>query len=93
MLYYLEDDTLHILEDRYENAGLPQGVFLKRHKVPKDGKSAESYHWSDLTLPSDLNIYSRVFRVYDCDDFTKSFYMTEGAALGEPEALPVAPYK
>jgi len=23
MLYHLEDDTLHILEDRYENAGLP----------------------------------------------------------------------
>lgn len=23
MLYYLEDDTIHVLEDRMENAGLP----------------------------------------------------------------------
>jgi len=74
MLYYLEDDTLHILEDRYENAGLPQGVFLKRHRVPRDGKTAESYNWSDLNVPMDLDIYGRVFRVYDCDAFTRSFY-------------------
>lgn len=49
MYYYLEDDTLHILEDRKENAGLPQGVFLKRHKVPVDRLvAARTYHWSDF---------------------------------------------
>ena len=48
MYYYLEDDTVHILEDRQENAGLPQGVFLKRHKVPVDGNPRASYHWKDL---------------------------------------------
>lgn len=31
--YYLDDDTLHVLETRVENSGIPQGVFLKRHKV------------------------------------------------------------
>jgi len=92
MMYYLEDDTLHLIENRQENAGLPQGVFLKRHKVPKDGKSAECYHWSDLQLPMNIELYSRVFRVYDCDEFTRSFYANEGITLGQSEALPAAPY-
>ena len=33
--YYLDDDTLHINEKKIENSGLTQGVFLKRHQVPK----------------------------------------------------------
>jgi len=93
MLYYLEDDTIHILEDRMENAGLPQGVFLKRHKIPVDGRTASSYHWTDMTVPMDLNVYERVFRVYNCDDFTRSFYAQEGKSLGANEALPEDPYK
>lgn len=93
MLYYLEDDTIHILEDRQENAGLPQGVFLKRHKVPADGRTAKAYHWSDFQLPMDLKIYERIFRVYNCDAFTREFYTTEGYSLGSAEALPEDPYK
>ena len=34
---YLDDDTIHIIESRVENSGIPQGVFLKRHKLPKPG--------------------------------------------------------
>lgn len=34
LYYYLDDDTIHILERRQENSGIPQGIFLKRHKVP-----------------------------------------------------------
>lgn len=93
MYYYLEDDTLHILEDRQENAGLPQGVFLKRHKVPVDGNPRDSYHWKDLSLPCNIVIYKRHFRIYDCDAFTRAFYNNEGISLGESESLPEDPYK
>merc|ERR1719272_646227 len=53
----------------------------------------ECYSWTDLSMPMDLSIYSRVFRVYDCDDFTKSFYANEGINLGDSEGLPDDPYK
>jgi EF-hand domain-containing protein 1 len=33
--YYLSDETIYITEKKVENAGIPQGVFLKRQKVPK----------------------------------------------------------
>jgi len=41
----------------------------------------------------DLKIYDRVFRVYCCDAFTRSFYAEEGKSLGANEALPEDPYK
>jgi len=47
--FYLEDGTLHILEPRIQNSGIPQGVFLKRHLVPKPD-SIENYSWQDLAV-------------------------------------------
>lgn len=36
LYYYLEDHTLHVAEPRQDNSGLPQGMYLKRHKVPAE---------------------------------------------------------
>jgi hypothetical protein len=30
----LDDDSVHIIEPRIINSGIPQGIFLKRHKLP-----------------------------------------------------------
>ena len=89
--YYLDDDTLHIIENRVENSGIPQGVFLKRHKVPKPGV-IDVYDWKDFTIPMDLDIYGRVFRIVDCDEFTRSFYANEGVNLGASEGYPDDPF-
>lgn len=69
--YHLDDDTIYITEPKVENAGIPQGVFLKRHKVPKGDGTLDNYHWKDLNLATNLEVYGRVFRIYDCDDFTR----------------------
>lgn len=69
IMYYLDDDTIHIMEPRVENSGIPQGVFLKRGKVPlPDG--SRHYHWSDLNVGMDFAVHGRVFRIVDCDEFT-----------------------
>lgn len=31
----LEDDSMQIVEPKQENSGVPQGNFMKRHRVPK----------------------------------------------------------
>ena len=36
LLYFLEDDTLSLLEPRLHNSGLDQGVLIKRHRIPKN---------------------------------------------------------
>jgi len=89
--YYLDDDTLHINEKRVDNSGIPQGVFLKRHKVPK-GDDGSHFTWKDLDLGMDLPVYGRVFRINECDDFTRQFYANEGVALSQPERYPDDPY-
>ncbi len=55
--YYLEDGTIYISEPKIENSGLPQGVFLKRHKVPrKDGSGVIT--WEDFNCGEDIEIYA-----------------------------------
>ena len=71
--YYLSDDTIHIDEIREENSGLPQGYFLKRHRIVNK-ESKDYYHWSDLNLGKELEVYGKRFKIFDCDDFTKRFY-------------------
>ena len=86
IIYYLDDDTLYITEPRIENSGIPQGVFLKRHKVPKADGSI--YTHKDLDLGMSLDIYGRVFRIIDCDEFTKKFYADLGVTLKPVEDYP-----
>jgi hypothetical protein len=46
-----------------------------------------------LNLGSNLNVYGRVFRIVDCDDFTRKFYQNEGFALRAPEKYPDDPFQ
>ena len=38
--YFLVDDSIRIGETKQENSGLAQGIFLKRHRVPRSASSA-----------------------------------------------------
>jgi hypothetical protein len=46
--YFLDDDTIHIFEPKVENSGIPQGIFLKRHKLPFPDDQSKYYTWKDL---------------------------------------------
>jgi hypothetical protein len=86
ILYYLDDDTIHITEPRVENSGIPQGIFLKRHKVPKaDGGI---YTYKDLNIGMSFEVYGRVFRIVECDEFTEKFYADLGIKLNPKETYP-----
>jgi len=66
---------------------------LKRHKVPRPEDATAHYQWQDLNLGSNLNVYGRVFRIVDCDDFTRRFFANEGVALNPPESYPDDPFQ
>ncbi|MBM4179761.1 MAG: hypothetical protein FJ211_10605 [Ignavibacteria bacterium] len=64
--------------------------------MPKPGfnpsNPTELYKWNDLNLGQNLDIYGRVFRIVDCDEFTRSFYADQGVILNASEAFPDDPF-
>lgn len=86
--FYLEDGTMLVSEPKMENSGIPQGNFVKRHRIPKPGGGYYTYH--DLKVGITISIYSRAFRITGCDDFTRKFFQTAlNIDVGEVEAAPL----
>jgi EF-hand domain-containing protein 1 len=40
----------------------------------------------------DFPVYNRVFRIIDCDEFTRKFYNNEGCELNASEPFPDDPF-
>lgn len=91
ILYYLEDDSIAVIEPTVENSGIPQGKFIKRQCLPKSDLG-ECWHWKDFNIGLDVTFYGKNFLIYDCADWTKEFMTAEGIILNEPIKCPVDPY-
>jgi len=86
ILYYLVDDSMQIIEQRVENSGYVQGVFMRRHRVPRtvsasaaDQDDFVSLH--DFADTTEIVIYGRVFVITGCNEFTAEFYRSNGIPL------------
>ena len=69
----------------YKNSGRPQGKLVRRHKVLKsshdfktekeDDQNNENpqkfWHWKDLNVASDVDIFGRRFRLTNCNQWTR----------------------
>ncbi|XP_034018599.1 EF-hand domain-containing protein 1 isoform X2 [Thalassophryne amazonica] len=89
--YYLEDDSMSIYEPVVQNSGLSQGLRLKRQRLPTNNRGAY-YHWKDLNLGVDLEVFGVKYRITHCDAFTKEFLESEGMVLNDPEPVPLDQY-
>jgi len=85
--YYLTDDTIGINEERETNSGVIQGIFLRRIKVKKEENSNSFYLYTDLIVGSDIYVFGRYIRLYDCDEYTREFYSMQG--LTQPNAVEI----
>jgi len=80
--FYVEDGTIEIIQKRQENSGILHGVFLRRKRVEKpnnkghiSSSDGEYYEINDLKIGNEVEIYSRVFHIVDCNESTKAFVM------------------
>ncbi|XP_066451391.1 EF-hand domain-containing protein 1 [Eleutherodactylus coqui] len=89
--YYLEDDTISVVEPPVGNSAIPQGTFIKRQRHPKND-SGDHYHWKDLNVGINITLYGRTLRIVSCDKFTQDFLESEGLELNIPEEIPPDPY-
>ncbi|XP_037678276.1 EF-hand domain-containing family member C2 isoform X2 [Choloepus didactylus] len=91
--FYLEDDTIQVNEPEIRNSGLPQGTFIRRHRIslppPEEDQFYTVYHFN---INVDVVFYGRTFKIYDCDPFTKNFLKKIGVKLFPPGKCPEDPY-
>ena len=52
MFYYLEDDSIQLVEPKTGNSGIPQGTFLRRHKIPFQPLPEDDVAPDELPRPS-----------------------------------------
>uniref|UniRef100_A0A7S0B7I4 EF-hand domain-containing protein 1 n=1 Tax=Pyrodinium bahamense TaxID=73915 RepID=A0A7S0B7I4_9DINO len=82
LLYYLEDDTCHVMEPRQDNSGIPQGQLIRRHRFPAPGGGYIMPE--DLQVGQTLHVYGKAIVLTDCDEFTRSYYSQAGREQAGP---------
>jgi len=89
--YYLEDDSIAVVEPIVENSGIPQGKLIKRQRLPKNDLG-EHWHWKDFNININVTFYGKSFMIYDCNKWTEEFLASEGKLLNPRGDCPVDPY-
>ena len=74
--YFIEDDSISVVEPPVENSGLAQGVLVKRQLLPKQiddmvGGQVQYYSIQDFAIGKDMTFYGKTFRIVGCDLFTE----------------------
>jgi hypothetical protein len=87
---YLEDDTIMIEENIVRNAGIPQGVIMRRMKVvnPSIKPLGTFYQIRDFNVGISVDICGIVYRLYACDQFTEEWFKSENIPLNAFEQPP-----
>eukprot|EP01041_Mallomonas_annulata_P010724 gene10724-22402_t len=97
LTYYLSDDTIEVFSIPANNSGKEQFTrLLRRGRLPKgfepgssllsipgngNATQEESYHWTDISVGTELVIYGRTLVVVDADENTRRFYEDQNCAL------------
>nr|KAF6492001.1 EF-hand domain containing 2 [Molossus molossus] len=93
IFFYPEDDTIQVNEPEVKNSGLPQGTFIRRHRIPLPPPDCDQFYTVyHFNINIDIVFYGRTFKIYDCDAFTKNFLKKIGIKLNPPGECPEDPY-
>jgi len=69
------------------------GTIVRRHRVQRPGATdGHFYTVEDLNIGNELTIYSRQFKLVDCDQFTNNFLTKLGVRVNAPQQIPGNPY-
>ncbi|XP_070771058.1 EF-hand domain-containing family member C2 [Enoplosus armatus] len=93
IFFYLEDDTVQVVEPEYKNSGIPQGTLIRRQRVPlPPPNDAQFFNVFHFNVNQQMVLYSRTFTVTSCDSFTRNFLTKLGVHLNGPATVPDDPY-
>ncbi|XP_068772134.1 EF-hand domain-containing family member C2 isoform X4 [Struthio camelus] len=91
--FYLEDDTIQVVEPEVKNSGITQGTIVRRHRIPLPPPNEDQFYTVDhFNINIEVILYARRYRITDCDQFTKNFLRKMGVRLNPPACRPDDPY-
>ncbi|CAF0855388.1 unnamed protein product [Brachionus calyciflorus] len=92
--FYLEDDTIHVVEPRTKNAGYNQGTIINRHRIPRPPPYDDTFYTvEDFNVQKEVVFYGKRFKITSCDQFTQNFLTKIGVRVADPIEPPKDPYK
>lgn len=69
------------------------GTLIRRHRIPKPAPNDDEYYTAeDFNIGCEINLYSKVFKLTNADDFTKNFLRKMGVRVNDIENKPENPY-
>ncbi|CDJ40995.1 hypothetical protein ETH_00005775 [Eimeria tenella] len=78
ILYYLEDDTMAVVEPKIDNSGMRSGTLIKRHRFPRADETEKLVSPADLRVGTTFIAYGKTFALTACDAFTREWYRKSG---------------
>ncbi|XP_054672405.1 EF-hand domain-containing family member C2 isoform X1 [Grus americana] len=91
--FYLEDDTIQVIEPQVKNSGITQGTIVRRHRIPLPPPHEDQFYTIDhFNVNIEVILYARRYKIIDCDQFTKNFLRKMGVRLNTPTSRPDDPY-
>ncbi|OQV14176.1 EF-hand domain-containing family member C2 [Hypsibius exemplaris] len=86
--FYLEDETIMIMERPDDRAEMKQGKLLNRQRVPKLNDPNSHMTMMDLNVNSEVQIFGRTHFIYKCDPFTRQSMTKMGINVPEDKTPP-----
>lgn len=69
-------------------------MFISRQRIrfPPDARSESFIDIIDLNIGHEVELYGRVFKIVNCDRFTRNFLNRLGITVPDPIVMPEDPY-
>ncbi|XP_065178970.1 EF-hand domain-containing family member C2-like [Sycon ciliatum] len=91
--FFLEDDTIRVVEPKQKNSALPQGDIIRRHRIPRPSPADGTFYTlDDFNVGRELSLYAKSFKLAACDQFTRNFLTKIGKTVPEDDGVPTDEY-
>ncbi|CAH0691886.1 unnamed protein product [Spodoptera exigua] len=88
ILFYLEDGTIKVMEPKTDNSGLTQGTLISRQRIRLPFSNDLYYDVLDLNIGLEVSFFGKVFKIVNCDNFTRVFLNRLGINVPDPIPYP-----
>ncbi|KAF7284998.1 EF-hand domain-containing family member C2-like [Rhynchophorus ferrugineus] len=91
--YFLEDGTIQVIEPKVENSGISQGTLISRQRIRIPAPMDDNfYEFIDFNIGREIELYGKVFKITNCDHFSRTFLNRCGISVPDPIVVPIDPY-